>query len=95
MEYVRTAHSVYHLKYHVVWVCKNRRRILNPGVCGYLSNILLKLLRSMPGVRIESIGYDEDHVHMVMVIPPRDSIASVMGQLKSQSASGKRRKFQW
>lgn len=52
-------------------------------------------MRSMPGVRIESIGYDEDHVHMVMDIPPRYSIASVIGQLKSQSASGMRRKFQW
>ena len=47
----------------------------------------------MLGVRIESIGYDEGHVHMV--IPPRYSIASVMGQLKSQSASRMRRKFQW
>lgn len=46
-------------------------------------------------MRIESIGYDEDHVHMVMEIPPRYSIASVIGQLKSQSASGMRRKFHW
>ncbi len=49
----------------------------------------------MPGMRIESIGYDEDHVHMVMDISPRYSIASVMGQLKSQSVSQLRRKFQW
>ncbi len=49
----------------------------------------------MPGVRLETIGFDEDHLHMVMVIPPRYSIASVMGQLKSQSASRLRKAYPW
>lgn len=57
--------------------------------------VLAKLLRSIPGVTVETIGFDQDHVHMVMVIPPKYSIASVMGQLKSQSASELRKKFIW
>ncbi len=95
MEYKRTAHSVYYLRYHVVWVCKYRRRILNPGVCGYIRKLLPKLLRSMPGVKLETTGFDKDHLHMVMSIPPRYSISSVLGKLKSQSASQLRRKFFW
>jgi putative transposase len=95
MEVVKTAHSVYRLQYHVIWVCKYRRRILNPGLQSYFERILPKLLRSMPGVEVETIGFDKDHVHMVMVIPPKYSIASVMGRLKSQSASQLREKFQW
>ncbi len=54
-----------------------------------------KLLRSMPGVNIETIGFDQDHLHMVMVIPPKYSISTVMSQLKSQSASLLRNKFSW
>ena len=95
MEYTQTAHSIYFLQYHVVWVCKYRRRILNPGVCGYIRKILPKLLRSMPGVKLETIGFDKDHLHMVMSIPPKYSIAAVMGQLKSQSASRLREHFPW
>ena len=95
MEVVKTGHSVYRLQYHVVWVCKYRRRILNPGVCTYLRRVLPKLLRSMPGVEIETIGFDEDHLHMVMVIPPRYSIAGVMGRLKSQSSSQLRKMYGW
>ena len=95
MEYIRTAHSVYYLSYHVVWVCKYRRRVLNPGVCGYLKRLMPKLLRRMPGVTIEKIGFDKDHVHMVMCIPPKYSISSVMGKLKSQSASQMRKAFPW
>jgi putative transposase len=95
MEAIRSAHSDYYLQYHVVWVCKYRRRILKPGVTAYIRKIMPKLLRSMPGVNIETIGFDKDHVHMVMVIPPRYSIAAVIGQLNNQSASQLRKKFPW
>ena len=95
MEVIKSAHSVYCLQYHVVWVCKYRRRVLNPGVCAYLQRVLPKLMRSMPGVQVKSIGFDQDHVHMVMVIPPKFSISSVMGQLKSQTALRLRDKYPW
>ena len=95
MDYIKTAHSVYYLQYHVVWVCKYRRRILNPGICGYIRKLLPKLFRSMPGVKLETIGFDKDLLHMVMSIPPKYSIASFMGKLKSQSSSQLRKTFSW
>ena len=54
-----------------------------------------KLLKSIPGVQLESIGFDLDHLHMLMVIPPKYSIAEVMSRLKSQSTSELRKKFDW
>jgi putative transposase len=95
MDYTKTAHSLYFLEYHIVWICKYRRRILNPGVCGYIRKILPKLLRSLPGVKLETVGFDKDHMQMVMSIPPKYSIAAVIGQLKSQSASRLRDRFSW
>ena len=95
MEYIKTAHSVYYLQYHIVWVCEYRRRILNPGVCSYIQKLLPKLLRSMPGVNVETIGFDEDHLHMMMSIPPKYSISLVIGKLKSQSAARLRKAFPW
>ena len=95
MEVIRTGHSAYALQYHIVWVCKYRRRILKPGVQSYIRKTLPGLLRSMPGVRIESIGFDKDHLHMVMIVPPKYSISEVMGSLKSRLASRMRRFFPW
>ena len=95
MEYIKTAHSIYYLQYHVVLVCKYRRRILNTGICGYIRKLLPKLIRSMSGIKLETIAFDRDHMHMVISIPPKHSIASVMGQLKSQSASGLSKAFPW
>ena len=95
MQVIRASHSAYYLKYHVVWVCKYRRKILKPGVCSYIRKTLPGLLRSMPGVEIETIGFDLDHLHMVIVIPPKYSIADVMGRLKSQLSSRMRKFFGW
>ncbi|GAB1535668.1 IS200/IS605-like element ISSod23 family transposase [Geovibrio sp. ADMFC3] len=95
MEIIKTSHSAYYLKYHVVWVCKYRRKILKPGVCSYIRKTLPSLLRSMPGVEIEAIGFDLDHLHMVIIIPPKYSISDVMGRLKSQLASRMRKFFDW
>ena len=86
---------MYNLQYHVVWVCKYRRKILNPGVCSYIRKTLPWLLRGLSGVTIESIGFDGDHLHMLMSIPPKYSISSVMGRLKSQLASRMRKFFPW
>ena len=49
----------------------------------------------MPGVTIETIGFDQSHLHMVVVIPPKYAISDVMGTLKIQSASSLRKKFAW
>lgn len=49
----------------------------------------------MPGVALETIGFNLDHVHMVMQIPPKYAVADVVAQLKSQSASILRKKFSW
>ena len=95
MEVQFSSHAVYRLQYHVVWVTKYRRRILKPFVTVYLEKVLPKLLRNMPGVTIETIGFDHDHLHMIMVIPPKYSISDVMGSLKSQSSSHMRKTFAW
>ena len=95
MRFVERSHGIYSLSYHIVWVTKYRRRILNPGVVDYLKKMFPKLIRSIPGVEIEEIGFDKDHIHFVMVIPPKYSISDVIAQMKSQSASVLRERYKW
>ena len=96
MKFTLSSHGPYYAKYHVCWCTKYRRRILNPGVSGYLRKILVKLVKSMPGLIIEEIGIDDklrDHVHLVMIIPPKYSASDVVATLKARSASLLRVKF--
>ncbi len=95
MEVRRSAHGVYRTQYHIVWIPKYRRRILNPGVGGYLRKLLSRVLRGMPGCEVIELSVLVDHIHMVMVIPPKYAVSSVVGRMKGQTASWLRKKFLW
>jgi len=49
----------------------------------------------MPGVEIIEQNIQADHIHTIMIIPPKYSVSSVIGRLKGESASKLRKKFQW
>ncbi|RKY42992.1 MAG: IS200/IS605 family transposase, partial [Candidatus Makaraimicrobium thalassicum] len=36
-----------------------------------------------------------DHIHTVMIIPPKYAVSAVVGRLKGQTSSLLRKKFQW
>ena len=90
-----SGHTAYRTEYHLVWIPKYRRRILNPGVAGYLRKLFPKLLRQLPGCEIVTQNIQIDHVHTVMVIPPRYAVSEVVGRLKCQTASRLRKQFAW
>ena len=70
MEVIKTAHGMYCLHYHVVWVCKDRRKILKPGVCSYIRKTLPWLSKVYwnetivwsPGYFVSSVGIDEQTI---------------------------------
>ena len=82
-----SGHSAYRTEYHIVWIPKYRLRILNPGLRGYLRKLFSKISRSLPGCEIIEYNIQVDHIHMIMIIPPKYSVSDVIGQIKSQSAS--------
>lgn len=87
MEVTLSGHGAYQLVYHVVWVTKYRRKILNPGTVECLRSLIPKFARSMSGIIVEQMGFDRNHVYFVMIVPPKYAVADIMGELKSRSAS--------
>ena len=79
MEVRFSGHGAYRTEYHLVWIPQYRRRILNPGVASYLTTILAKTLRTMPGVDLGEQNIQADHLHLVLLIPPRLAVAAVVG----------------
>ena len=95
MENRLSGHTVYRTEYHVVWIPKYRRKILNPGMDGYFRKLLPTILKQMPGVEVVELNVQVDHIHMVIIIPPRYSVSDVIGRLKGRSASKLRKRFAW
>jgi len=90
-----SGHSVYRTEYHIVWIPKYRRRILNPGIQGYISKLFPKVLRGTSGCEIVEQNVQVDHVHLIMVIPPKYAVSDVIGKMKQYTASKMREKFAW
>ena len=95
MEARFSGHSVYRTEYHIVWITKYRRRILNLGVEGYLTRLLPKVLSTIPGCEIIKYNIQAEHIHMVMIIPPKYAVSDVVGRIKGVTASKLRKRYEW
>ena len=95
METRLSGHGAYRTEYHIVWITKYRRRILNPGVQEYISKLFPKIIKEMPGCEVIEKNIQVEHIHMVMVIPPKYAVSDVIGEIKQYTASKIRKKFAW
>ena len=78
-----SAHGAYQHQYHVVWIPKYRRRILRGGIKLFVQEQLPQIQHHHPDVELQHWSVQIDHIHVVMVIPPRYAISSVVGKMKA------------
>ena len=78
-------HTKWECKYHVVFIPKCRRKVLYGELRRYLGDVLKKLAMQRES-RIEEGHLMPDHVHMMISIPPKYSVAQVIGFIKGKSA---------
>ena len=88
----RTKHAVYDLKYHLVWIPKYRKQILDKEISDYIKAIF-NMIAERYEFRIDTMAVMEDHVHVFVEVPPRYSPARVVQVMKSISAREVFRKF--
>src|SRR4030042_6056439 len=81
----RTKHAVYDLKYHLVWIPKYRKDILDKEVAEYVKVIFSKIAEEYE-FKIDTMEVMEDHVHVFVEVPPRYSPARVVQVMKNISA---------
>ncbi|HSM58598.1 MAG TPA: IS200/IS605 family transposase [Candidatus Sulfomarinibacteraceae bacterium] len=71
--------------YHLVWATKNRAPLIVPDVELELHGYLISKAREI-GVRVYALNGWVDHVHLIVSIPPKSSVADVVKRLKGASA---------
>jgi len=79
------AHTKWMCKYHIVFTPKYRRKIIYNQIRKDIGEIMHELCK-YKGVEIIEGHMMPDHVHMLLSIPPKYSVSSVMGYLKGKSA---------
>ena len=83
-EWESQSHVRWYCRYHVVIVPKYRRKAMYGALRGEMGPILKELCRRYEVELIEG-HVMRDHVHMLLSIPPKLSIANVIGKLKGKS----------
>lgn len=79
------AHTKWVCKYHIIFTPKYRRKIIYNQ---YKMSIvqILKDLCKWKGVEIIEGNAQIDDIHLLVSIPPKQSVSSFMGYLKGKSA---------
>ena len=81
----KLAHVVYQCSYHLVWTPKYRFRVLE----GEVAQIIEEKVRSIcewKKVEIMELNVRRDHIHAIVIIPPKISVSELMGMLKGKTA---------
>jgi putative transposase len=97
--YETQKHAVWECKYHVVFIPKCRKKVLYGQIRRELGVVFRELSRQKE-CEIHEGHLMIDHVHMLIAIPPKYSVAQVMGYLKGKTAihiarvyAGRRKSF--
>ena len=84
-DYKRGPHSVWDLKYHLVWTTKYRYQVLGGDVGQRCRELLREIARSKE-MKIYAGSVNRDHIHMLIGIPPQISVSRAVQFLKGKSS---------
>jgi putative transposase len=93
MKYRKQHHCVYYCQYHLVLVSKYRRKIFHAGIQAYMSDRLREIRQYYPEIEFVEIQHDEDHLHMLVVIPPKLAVGKAVGIIKANTSKRLKEKF--
>lgn len=80
------AHTKWRCQYHIVFAPKYRRQIIYGKYRKEIGKILRRICERMDGVEIIEANACEEHIHILVTIPPKMSVSKFMGILKGKSS---------
>ncbi len=92
MSYRKTSHSVYSLKYHIVWITKYRKPVMRGEIAIRVRELVRQTCESLD-VYIESGHVSQDHVHLLVSCPPNLSVSELVKRLKGRSSRKMQQEF--
>lgn len=81
----RLSHVIWCCQYHIVWVPKYRYRVLSGQVLEELKKTI-HVYSGRLNCEIVELNIQIDHVHLLIKVPPKQSISGLMGYLKGKTA---------
>ncbi len=83
--YRKTSHSLYDIKFHIVWITKYRKQVM-VGEIAKRTRELIRQICKANDVEILKGHISRDHIHLFVFIPPHLSVSKLVQQLKGKSS---------
>jgi len=83
--YRKTSHSIYDIKYHIVWITKYRKPILS-GEIGLRVRELIRQICTSLDVEVLKGHVARDHVHIMVSVPPYISVSKLVQSVKGRTS---------
>ena len=80
-DYRKSSHCIYDLKYHLVWITKYRKPILGGEIGKRVREVVRQICASLD-VEIIKGNIRQDHVHMLVSVPPTLSVSKLVQRMK-------------
>jgi putative transposase len=81
----KLSQTIWHCQYHIVWVPKYRFRVLKGPVAEEVVTCI-RIFSEQLGAEIVEMNVQIDHVHLLVMIPPKVSISGFVGTIKGRTA---------
>ena len=83
--YRKSSHTVYDIKYHIVWITKYRKPVLDGEVSKRIRDLIREICKSKD-VEIIKGHISKDHVHIFVYIPPHISVSKLVQSIKGKTS---------
>ena len=83
--YRKSSHTVYDLKYHLVWITKYRKPVLRGEIAERVRELIREICKTKD-VEIIKGHISNDHVHIFVSVPPHISVSQLMQAIKGKTS---------
>ncbi len=83
--YRKSSHTIYDIKYHIVWITKYRKQILRADIAERVRDLIREICRTND-VEIIKGHISKDHVHLFLSVPPHMSVSQIVKLLKGKTS---------
>lgn len=86
------AHTTHRLRYHLVWIPKYRKRVLEGTIATRLTQLLHEGCQ-VNSWEVHELSVQPDHIHLLIQISARESVSAVVQILKGGTSKQLRLEF--
>ena len=83
--YRKSSHTVYDIKYHIVWITKYRKPVLRGDVAERARDLIREICKARD-VEIIRGHISREHVHIFVSVPPHISVSQLVQSIKGKTS---------